>query len=419
MNASFRSVEDYMNFMRDPSRVVRLEWRKLRQPKSHGLTSHSWLEAYLLDGRHVRYDFFSDHGLTESLQAGPDPKSELYEQRAAAAHEFSTSLTAQMLRDMAQKAGSRPYSLLEYNCHHFVLEVWNSSVIDILQRSHYPDRVKTSVLSGVEGSLHTWFGGFMATAFSSTSNRADAQSNRAPGSDNESSPHARLSMRKEEGSRISGDFVCLQRNANGFDQAERAIAFASALQSGAVFLLEAGGTLIPTGLPPQHAQGEIWKPCEMWAASWLPSVDKDAMARVIERIGKKDIVDVVAKILKPESATTTPWNPLSFVSSLGSYSLGYAAESIVDVCYVVLKSQELRLAIYACVRPNDKKDGCPWRLRLLSGDMYSEQDMTFTYTLRDIPENALLTSATDILQEELPVLRTALSTEDWGFVTLL
>jgi len=53
-NAAFHTIEDYTTYMRHPSRVVRLEWRKTRRPELKGLTSHSWLEAELLSGRRRR-----------------------------------------------------------------------------------------------------------------------------------------------------------------------------------------------------------------------------------------------------------------------------------------------------------------------------------------------------------------------------
>merc|ERR1719469_1686499 len=109
---------------------MRLEWRKSRRTEHNGLTSHSWLEAHLVDGRELRLEFFADVGLMESVfeqNMKGDSNGEIYEGRVCGDHrDFIRPLTADRLRSTASEAASKPYSVTEHNCHQFVLEVWNS-----------------------------------------------------------------------------------------------------------------------------------------------------------------------------------------------------------------------------------------------------------------------------------------------------
>mmetsp|Transcript_46560 Transcript_46560/g.87172 ORF Transcript_46560/g.87172 Transcript_46560/m.87172 type:complete len:368 (+) Transcript_46560:33-1136(+) len=146
------------------SKVERVEWRKVRRLQYRGLTSHSWIEAHMLDGHRLRLEFFGDYGLsvttlTHTSCSGSDLQSTvgtLFRNRAAAADEFSEPLTVGKLKDLSSAiASSRPYCLLNFNCHHFARDVWNAVVIKQLQRRHHPDRMKTAVLQVLEGAAGT------------------------------------------------------------------------------------------------------------------------------------------------------------------------------------------------------------------------------------------------------------------------
>merc|ERR1740122_200141 len=65
--AWFESAEEFASILNDPSRVVRLEWRRLRRIEHGRLTSHSMLLARLLGGARVRLERFVDIGVTESI----------------------------------------------------------------------------------------------------------------------------------------------------------------------------------------------------------------------------------------------------------------------------------------------------------------------------------------------------------------
>ncbi|CAE7340682.1 unnamed protein product, partial [Symbiodinium sp. CCMP2456] len=116
----FESAEDYVAWVENPRRVVYVEWRKVRHEKSRGLTSHSWLEVSLLDGRRLRLEIYADQGYTE-LHYDPanksdsrffDPQSTLYDDRAAESQDLARPLTAETLtREAKELARRRPYSL--------------------------------------------------------------------------------------------------------------------------------------------------------------------------------------------------------------------------------------------------------------------------------------------------------------------
>lgn len=430
---SFANAEEYMAFMREPERVVRLEWRKARRAEHRGWTSHSWIEACLLDDRRLRFEFYADQGLAESILTDGivGPESELYEGCVAEGNEFSLQLTAGSLRVAAASVAKRPYSVTEFNCHHFVLEVWNRVVIEARKQRHYPDRVKTGIAFL---GKHHWVGGLFA-AFASR--REQRHREDTPALD-EGHVGASLTGRAEEGQRISGEVLAIAREAPEFDRQGRLDGFCQAVKAGTVFLLEAGGTMMPTSLPePEPLIGKsssesfhirrgtdvVTGPSTSsasWCKTWLPDAGEKA-ERLIERIGATDVIDLVAHILKPgakcSALTRKGRAPFASISSQSSSAAPFGVGAAADACYVVLQGQELRLAIYAILRSKAKGGASQaWRLRLLSGDARAGNESEFVYTLLDLQTEA---SPADLARNELQSLNFALSTNDWGFITLL
>mmetsp|Transcript_31909 Transcript_31909/g.84060 ORF Transcript_31909/g.84060 Transcript_31909/m.84060 type:complete len:498 (-) Transcript_31909:32-1525(-) len=478
----FVDAADYVDFMKDPSRIVRLEWRKVRRQQHRGFTSHSWLEAYLLDGRQMRLELFGDVGLAESIFTARrrEDDSIVYEGRAAGSHEFVRPLTLERLRRIAASVASRPYSVTESNCHHFVRDVWNSAVIDILRRNHYPDRVKTGFLWGASESFGKFFlGGAiapLAASFSSVgSTSAGNMSTAKPAADSrrrrrsraqeartgrtslrpapqaglvdsfpstapsghvtpstagaelptfgviggQAPQHARLSAHHEDGNRISGEIFAPMRSA--YDEATLDQYFAELARSGVLYVLEDGGALVDTGLP-----GEGPQTCRAWVDMWLPSCG-DAAARLAQQIGATDVVELVQRIIPPFDDAPELARASPAFASLSSQSAATRSSSRVDqnlvseVCYVVLAGSEVRLAIYALLQPMHHRRGPSRRLRLLSGDVRQGKENDFAYTVCCLGDSdqASSASAVDFAREELDALRVALTTGDWGFVTLL
>mmetsp|Transcript_118568 Transcript_118568/g.369332 ORF Transcript_118568/g.369332 Transcript_118568/m.369332 type:complete len:487 (-) Transcript_118568:77-1537(-) len=475
----FHSVEEYEDFMKDPSRVLRLEWRKARRQQHKGLTSHSWLEAYLQDGNRLRLEFFADTGLTESIfTAGRgERESVVYENRVAGPHEFSRPLAAHRLRNLAARAAERPYSLADWNCHHFVLAVWNGVVIDLLQRTHYPDRVKTNVLWGASESfgklvaegtawaaqlgLHTpppsdagdkrreasgvapgalsrlFLGSYSTSPMglesypsspvasqelqlqsgASSPSRSSARSSAPPlprGDAPAGAPEgarARVEARQEEGSRVSGEVTA---TLSAGDEQQRSAQLARALEEGAVCLLAPGAGLRTADLP-LHTS---WT-CRAWADAWLPG-GGDAAERLAGHLGSMDAIDLVMRVLVPGTdGSASRRNTNSRFASLSSESFASGDQGDVSsVCFVVLCGSEVRLAIYAVLGHMRSQDP-QRRLRLLSGNLHEGKEQTFSYTLLDVKAQDGPVTAKGCIQEELASLQIALTTGDWGFVTLL
>jgi len=495
----FGTVEEYSRFMQDPGRVVRLEWRKVRRQQHKGLTSHSWLEAQLLDERRLRLELFADTGLTEAvLHNGKscNRDSVLYEDRAAESHEFARPLTAERLRRVARQAAAlRPYSVTDWNCHHFVLHVWNAVVIEMLKCTHYPDRVKTGFLWGATESFGkiwmnsaTWasrlgldqretvpedtddgkpyqhtlpfFASLAPGPGTSTNDHAGGIWNslvsRAPAQDEVPAPGAEgarqagralrpacpqvpvtLSAQQEEGSRVSGEIEAGPDVLHETAPATRFEGFARALQQGSVFLLQPGKDLVvlseASGCEnqPRSTGGndEIIASC-----AWLPSEDSDVAKRLAAQIGSKSVVENVLRIIAPDSKWAEPatmaTGSMAF-ASLSSTSMASTAKRqgpVLDECYLVLRThEELRLAAYLILAPTTASAAVgsgvvrpvsPFRrLRLLSGDVRTGEERAFKYTMQDLCDRP--TSAEACARDELHSLQIAVSTGDWGFITLL
>eukprot|EP00927_Polykrikos_kofoidii_P018191 TRINITY_DN18386_c0_g1_i1.p1 TRINITY_DN18386_c0_g1~~TRINITY_DN18386_c0_g1_i1.p1 ORF type:complete len:458 (-),score=65.94 TRINITY_DN18386_c0_g1_i1:245-1618(-) len=451
LHSLFTSVEDYSAYMIDPLRVIRLEWRKARQRENRDWTSHSWLEANLLNGQQLRLELFANHGFTRSTLKSDkvDANSKLYNDRAAESHEFALPLTADVLESMASEiAASSPHSLGSWNCHHFAFEVWNAVVIPLLRTNRYPDLIKSKFLWSWEDPLGDLLDVVVPPSIASTSLepathrwlgllRPPADAGSFPCDASLKSPCTKLSGTYEEGERFSGELESVARDSVGFDRVGRLKRFRQLVCSGAVFVLEtASDVLVPTNFPVEEQCRTIsdrtYSQCEAWADVWLPSAGAAAM-RVVERVGTTDVVDLVARVLKPSGELVLnrpawkralPWLDFTSLSSSSMWSRRIVAgqkDPVDDVCFVLLQSkQELRLAIYAVLRAIVGQGKCEaWRLRLLSGNAHTDQEATFTYTSQEIPHEASATTASDLAREEMPSLKAALSTGDWGFVTLL
>eukprot|EP00930_Biecheleria_cincta_P042494 TRINITY_DN29243_c0_g1_i1.p1 TRINITY_DN29243_c0_g1~~TRINITY_DN29243_c0_g1_i1.p1 ORF type:complete len:465 (-),score=60.99 TRINITY_DN29243_c0_g1_i1:202-1596(-) len=430
-SSPFQNAEDYVSYMRDPTRIVHVEWRKVRHEKSKGLTSHSWLEVHLLNGKRLRLELYADRGYTE-LVYNPmgtpnprffDPQSIVYDDRVAGVQDLARPLTANTLTSDAKEiAASKQYSLSEFNCHHFVLELWNSLVIDSLKTSHHPDRMKTGLLWGLEEAVGTWlqgFGGSLAGPQEGAAHRSER-----PLAETQSGPQ------KAGGAALgclaSGKLEAVERNSGSYNRTMRLQHFCQELQCGNIHLLETTGPMIPTGIPPQDPQSgmEPWEAeCETWASAWLAGVGSGSM-RIAERMNSIDLNKIVAEIFKAKSDSKQGYSSFASLGSMNSMaslssSLTSDAARVMsrepqaDACFVALRGKEVRLAIYAVLRPPSAPNVCAWRLLLLSGDAVLGNEASFTYVLRDLPENSPTTKAEDLAREDQTVLQTALRTSDW------
>eukprot|EP00929_Paragymnodinium_shiwhaense_P090828 TRINITY_DN50924_c0_g1_i2.p1 TRINITY_DN50924_c0_g1~~TRINITY_DN50924_c0_g1_i2.p1 ORF type:complete len:454 (-),score=60.30 TRINITY_DN50924_c0_g1_i2:114-1475(-) len=443
VSQSFDCVEDYVDFMRDPKRVVRLEWRKVRRGESKGMTSHSWLEARLMDGIRVRIELWADQGFSVSLydptgRRDPrftDPEAKVYDNRAAEAQDFRQPLTLTSLSDIAKNIGNkRPYSLSEFNCHHFVLDVWNNVVIDKLQATHYPDRTKTSLLWGVEGAIGTWlqtFGGSLAPGGSLAApveGQTAAPLTRGY-SASDRTPNATLAC-------FSGSLQAAGLDDPNYGRARRLATFCQLVKAGKVFLVEPGTPLIHTGVPPRRVSlasdaNPVETTCSDWVACCLPGVGNAGM-RLAERMNGEELGDFVSEVFlqketeSSQAAAASPFT-LASISSLSSISRPGGAEPqlftrdplVEDACFVALRGRELRWIAYCVLRCPGAAETSAWRLRLLSGDALAGKEGSISYFLTDLVEATPTTQARDLLDEDMPALSAALSTDNWGALECL
>lgn len=150
------------NFREPEARVLLLEWREENRPESRGLTSHSFLEAHISDGRRLRMELFWNTGYVETMSEDEDSEDTrsrpsegtVYDGRVASRRDFIQGLTVEKLEKTARSVGnSRPYSLSDFNCHHFALQVWNSLVKGDRRATDYPDQQKSNVLKGLEDTF--------------------------------------------------------------------------------------------------------------------------------------------------------------------------------------------------------------------------------------------------------------------------
>lgn len=431
------SPDDYVAFMRDPARVVRLEWRKVRRTESKGLTSHSWLEVRQLDGKRWRLELYSDRGYTE-MASSPDcpcfhffdSKSTIYDGRVAESQDFVRPLTGVILRDRARAiAALQPYSISEFNCHHFVLELWNEVVIEPLRSSHYPDRAKTSMLWGLEGALSTWFENFG----SASNGQGSLQSLGAPnqgalaqhagpsgthgtGDQGTNAPFGEQHFGKVVG--VLEDFSAVKLVVG--DRPFRLERFCQHVRNGVVYLVEPGQQgrrLVRMSL---QASGHPEDLCAQWAESYFPGMEASSAYESIELIGGLQLPESIDRIFRLKDSETknndtssslmTP-SLLSSFSSLSSLQANsqeayLTRDPLADTCFVLLKdgrrslcgvtASQLRLACYAVLRPAGAPGACAWRLRLSV-----EKASRIRYWLGDLPEMEPTTVAADVARQDL------------------
>lgn len=403
----FESAEDYVAWVENPRRVVYVEWRKVRHEKSRGLTSHSWLEVSLLDGRRLRLEIYADQGYTE-LHYDPanksdsrffDPQSTLYDDRAAESQDLARPLTAETLtREAKELARRRPYSLSEFNCHHFVLELWNSMVVDRLKSQHYPDRAKIGLLWGFEEVVGPWLQGVAASVGRPMDPRSAA--------------NGRVKRPKD---------FCGKRSGVEVARSTRLALSCAEIQRQTVYVLETTGPLLPTQMPSAARQSSASffdltsaeQRLTAWSAAFLPGVE-DAANPLMERLNRIDVTAAVAE-LSPNRTRTAP--NLSMVSSmsiapvasLSSLQSQPPADDSLDMCFVVLCGRELRLAIHALLR----EPGGVWSwLVMLSGDAKKGQEGNYCFALRELPERGCI-RAVDLAIQEQESFQQALRRSSW------
>mmetsp|Transcript_98521 Transcript_98521/g.195424 ORF Transcript_98521/g.195424 Transcript_98521/m.195424 type:complete len:496 (-) Transcript_98521:252-1739(-) len=460
----FSSVEEYKAFLKDPGRIVRLEWRKVALRKHRGLVSHSWLLAHLFDSRCLRLELFADTGLTEKmLLAGKDRAGgTLYDDRAAGAQDFVRPLTAERLRQIAEEVSNlQPYSVTDWNCHHFVLNIWNSVVIEMLRCSHYPDRVKTGMLRGALESLGSLVGGGAHLAaqlgiqehetevseagllFGSVASMVEEVPPEDPGD-----PTTRirvLSWHEEEGDRIYGELSVPGLEAWAADPPGQIARFTQALRRGSVLLLEphcklktlveAGSSAGRTAKPGKGPGSRLCVDAWARARDWLPDDDGEVAMRLAAQVGLLDeVADSVQRaVASPVAARELPRTMVrsgTLTSLLGSTTFGRWEEGhfpdmpgASDDCSIILRGSEVRLAMYVVLGEKQtlQGSGCsgmqmrsPKKLWLLSGDARAGQEGSFTFVLQDIALRDLPISAQCLALRDLESLQFALATGDWG-----
>lgn len=374
--------------MGDPGRVVRLEWRKMRRT---GMTSHSWLEVYLLDGSRLKLETYADTGYTESTRAATDKlEGTLYERRAAEMQDLVGHLTADRLKETARAIGNeRPYSLSEFNCHHFVLEVWNSITTERMRATHYPDRTKVNLLWGLEGT-GSLLDGLRKTSFTSQPQVV------------------------EEGFAVR-TYKAQSRDEPRYDATIRRKHFEEALANGLVFILDVRSSeLNPASLPTGSRRGSNY--AETWTRQHFPNVFS-AASNLLERIGPLDLSMLTSQLSldsAPSATASTNYSPFAFLSSMASVaSVSSVSQSSArrkgyypcDACFLLLDGEELRVVIYAILQSIDDPAQISI-LRVVSGNALCNEEASLRYSLYNLPDG-LGISAADVAEEELPRLQLA------------
>jgi len=126
-------------------RVIRLEWHSTTRPHDLGMTSHSWLETLVSDPKtcqvqRYKLEFLAGQGFCETLSDELACVDTLWRRRVVT--EFASPLSAERLRSIGRSLAANTYSTLNFNCHHWCLEVWNSTVPEAVQHNTYPDQWK-------------------------------------------------------------------------------------------------------------------------------------------------------------------------------------------------------------------------------------------------------------------------------------
>lgn len=471
-NSYFSTVEDYTSFMEDPSRVTRVEWRRVRFTKHGNWTSHSMLDAHLFDSSRVRFEFFVDSGLVESMftscEAAASVEGHIYRNMTAAAHELSRPMRVEELRDVVTSVIVRPASERKSG-HQFVQDVWNAAVMNPLKTRRCPDRVKSGLFRevsrlgpGIFAPAMSKIGttlasldprcvdrSIVATESSGESEASGSGDEAVLGSPRPSPRHlperpplpsprpgeerVRISVRRDEGSRISGEFTSYCSSCAAYDRLARLKSFAVLLDGGAVLSLDpTQRPFLTTVRPPSARVPTDLEGCEVWASQWLADAGQaEAGESMAERLVAADLSYLAARLPGRSVASTedpaqagAPFelpvgHPLRTAALIKAMASSMREDDpLIDLCFVVLRSAagELRFASYAVLAPASAA-GSRQQLRMLSGDVLTGRAGSAAYCLRDLPEDGP-TTAEGLAREELDDLRAASITGDWGFLTL-
>lgn len=427
----------------NPDRIVRVEWRCVRRPEIGWLTCHSLIEGHLTDGRRMRLQKFNNRGFVALVLEPTEMSCEgaVYRGRAVGSQDLASQvLLAQDMHRLAAQIGSEPYCVSTSNCHHFARDLWNGLVVEQCRRSTYPDFVKTAVLRGakrltIDQIGTVLIGNDLICADMPSDDEADLEAGLGSG--------VHMTMREEEAGRLCGRFSAPRSCRPCYNRMGRLEDFARLLEVGAVYFME---TAIDSGLvllqSPSADLSMRGDRGEIWANKWLQDAG-EAGSRLAERVTGTDIVSLMSGMPAEGLSQEALGNcrgidnqrGVSFKSILGSFDSSKPEEDLVqDLCFVVLRSAgDLRLVAYAILRPAPVGGGADRpvrRLRLLGGSALAGEEGYFTYAMCELPNigdgpsDAIVTAprrpaATDLAREEETALRTALSTGDWGFVTLL
>jgi len=227
------------------------------------------------------------------------------------------------------------------------------------------------------------------------------------------SPHA-APTRARPGAGAYRTYQLATPSSRDYDRGRRLDSLCRALGEGRVYVLNHDGQLIPT---------EVWdmrqspqRILSAWAAEWLPG-DGDVALRLAERIGNTDLDSVTVHSFDSPVEPAGPFASLasfqSFASTEASPQLISRAPEAADTCFVVLRSShELRLAVYAVLRPPGPVASCAWRLRVLTGNALAGCDASVGYTIDDLPETSCKdssTSARELLYDDLESLTHAVT----------
>eukprot|EP00931_Biecheleriopsis_adriatica_P010019 TRINITY_DN111114_c0_g1_i1.p1 TRINITY_DN111114_c0_g1~~TRINITY_DN111114_c0_g1_i1.p1 ORF type:complete len:452 (-),score=77.60 TRINITY_DN111114_c0_g1_i1:61-1416(-) len=433
MTRPYPSVEEFIKCTDEPaSRVIALQWHRVPHPGGIRLLSHSFLVAAMADGRRLRLEKTLDEGphITELRpEDAASIEGKVYRGRHASMKDLLRPVFEADLHALAAACGSCPYSLRRGNCHHFVRDVWNSVVVASMRKRHYPDRFMSNLLRGVTSPLHAVQKIRVADRASSLAHASlnsdlkegmdydlsPASSNCSMGSDSlgaldldelpeaDGRSHPFLSMRQEEAGRTSGFFVAHSCQGRALDKEARSKEFTKFLESKAVRILESASSDLTL------AEVADFSLC-----------DSETDQRLSLRVSTADVTELASR-LPARSTPTSPSSPAEGKADAdkrpglwAALTRSSPAWTVNDLCFVVLRGrEELRLAIYAVL----KNGSTSRRLRMLSGSAQAGRECAFHYSVRELQQPAA--SAAELAEEELEALRTALATNEWGFITLL
>jgi hypothetical protein len=135
-----------------PASVVRLEWHSEARAQDFGLTSHSWLVVFLSGGETFKLEFLADQGVSKTTLSAADSSDSvrlksLYDCRVA--FEFAEPLSEETLMTIGRASAAKRYSIVQHNCHHWSLAIWNNVVPAALRQHTYPDQWKIEAVTAL------------------------------------------------------------------------------------------------------------------------------------------------------------------------------------------------------------------------------------------------------------------------------